>query len=74
MGWLQNTTTTATAPADMGTAAVVEGIDVSSHQGNVNWAAQWNAGERFAYVKATEGNTTPTRTSPSSTTARTTSG
>ena len=56
MGWLQNTTTTATAPADMGTAAVVEGIDVSSHQGNVDWAAQWNAGKRFAYVKATEGN------------------
>ena len=56
MGWLQNTTTTATAPAEMGTAAVVEGIDVSSHQGNVDWAAQWNAGKRFAYVKATEGN------------------
>jgi len=55
MGWLQNTTTSSAAPADLGTAAVVEGIDVSSHQGNVDWTAQWNAGKRFAYVKATEG-------------------
>jgi GH25 family lysozyme M1 (1,4-beta-N-acetylmuramidase) len=58
MGWTQNTTTSAAAsntPTDFGTAAVVEGIDVSSHQGNVDWAAQWNAGKRFAYVKATEG-------------------
>ena len=31
------------------------GIDVSSHQGNVNWPAQWADGKRFAYVKATEG-------------------
>jgi GH25 family lysozyme M1 (1,4-beta-N-acetylmuramidase) len=56
-GWLQNTTTTATAgtPADMGTAAVVDGIDVSSHQGNVDWNYWWNQGKRFAYVKATEG-------------------
>jgi len=36
MGWLQNTTTSSAAPAGLGTAAVVEGIDVSSHQGNVN--------------------------------------
>jgi lysozyme len=35
--------------------ATVAGIDVSSHQGNVDWQAQWNAGVRFAYVKATEG-------------------
>jgi GH25 family lysozyme M1 (1,4-beta-N-acetylmuramidase) len=55
MGWLQNTTTTAAAPTDMGTAAVVEGIDVSSHQGNVNWSYWWGQGKRFAYVKATEG-------------------
>jgi GH25 family lysozyme M1 (1,4-beta-N-acetylmuramidase) len=31
------------------------GIDVSSWQGNVNWPAQWAAGNKFAYVKATEG-------------------
>ncbi|WP_350278900.1 lysozyme [Kribbella sp. HUAS MG21] len=58
MGWLQNkttTTTTAAAPTDMGTAAVVDGIDVSSHQGNVNWTYWWGQGKRFAYVKATEG-------------------
>ncbi len=31
------------------------GMDVSSHQQNVNWAAAWAAGSRFAYAKATEG-------------------
>ncbi|MBG6189704.1 GH25 family lysozyme M1 (1,4-beta-N-acetylmuramidase) [Arthrobacter sp. CAN_A212] len=30
------------------------GVDVSSYQGNVNWAAAWNQGSRFAYTKATE--------------------
>jgi len=33
----------------------VEGIDVSSHQGNVDWGHWWRSGKRFAYVKATEG-------------------
>ncbi len=37
--------------------ASVAGIDFSSYQGNVNWQAQYNAGKRFAYVKATEGTT-----------------
>lgn len=36
-------------------AATVSGQDVSGWQGNVDWAAQYNAGSRFAYVKATEG-------------------
>ncbi|WP_063779693.1 lysozyme [Streptomyces sp. NBC_00370] len=31
------------------------GVDVSSHQGSVNWAALWSSGVRFAYTKATEG-------------------
>ncbi|MEU4603690.1 lysozyme [Kribbella sp. NPDC023972] len=53
MGWLQNTTTSS-APAVMAPAATVEGIDVSSHQGNVNWSYWWSQGKRFAYVKATE--------------------
>jgi GH25 family lysozyme M1 (1,4-beta-N-acetylmuramidase) len=53
-----------TIPAHEGTSfntravpapAGIPGIDVSSHQGNVNWQAQWNNGKRFAYVKATEG-------------------
>ncbi|OLR90876.1 lysozyme [Actinokineospora bangkokensis] len=38
-----------------GAEASVEGIDVASYQGNVDWAGQWGAGKRFAYVKATEG-------------------
>ncbi len=40
-----------------GAVASVLGIDVSSYQGDVNWPGQWNAGKRFAYVKATEGTT-----------------
>jgi GH25 family lysozyme M1 (1,4-beta-N-acetylmuramidase) len=59
MGWHnQNTATTAKGdqqPASIGTLATVSGIDVSSHQGNVNWASYWSGGKRFAYVKATEG-------------------
>jgi uncharacterized protein with LGFP repeats len=34
----------------------VQGLDVSGHQTSVDWQQQWNAGARFAYVKATEGN------------------
>src|SRR4051794_1089875 len=52
----------ATAVATLSTAspagaapAGLQGQDVSSYQGNVNWSAQWNAGSRFAYIKATEG-------------------
>jgi len=33
----------------------VQGMDVSSYQGNVNWSSAWSKGARFAYVKATEG-------------------
>jgi GH25 family lysozyme M1 (1,4-beta-N-acetylmuramidase) len=43
------------AGAAAATSTFVYGQDVSSGQGNVNWAAQWRAGSRFAYVKATEG-------------------
>ncbi|WP_432144486.1 lysozyme [Streptomyces sp. bgisy084] len=32
----------------------VEGVDVSSHNGNVTWSTLWKSGVRFAYVKATE--------------------
>jgi GH25 family lysozyme M1 (1,4-beta-N-acetylmuramidase) len=35
--------------------AGTQGQDVSGYQGSVNWTAQWNAGSRFAYIKATEG-------------------
>jgi GH25 family lysozyme M1 (1,4-beta-N-acetylmuramidase) len=44
--------------ARVGSAAplpVVPGLDVSSHQGAVDWTAVAAAGARFAYVKATEG-------------------
>ncbi|ACU40670.1 lysozyme [Actinosynnema mirum] len=44
-------------PRGPSAAAAVYGIDVSSYQGNVDWGGQWNAGRRFAYVKATEGTT-----------------
>lgn len=33
----------------------VPGMDVSSYDGNVDWATAWANGGRFAYVKATEG-------------------
>ncbi|ANW18185.1 lysozyme [Streptomyces clavuligerus] len=36
-------------------AVQTEGVDVSSHQGNVDWPALWNSGVKWAYVKATEG-------------------
>ena len=32
----------------------LQGMDVSSHQGTVDWQRAWNQGARFAYVKATE--------------------
>ncbi|KUL53368.1 lysozyme [Streptomyces sp. NRRL F-4489] len=34
--------------------ASVEGVDVSSHNGNVAWSTLWSSGVKFAYVKATE--------------------
>ncbi|MEU6991890.1 lysozyme [Streptomyces sp. NPDC046465] len=37
-----------------GGAAQTEGVDVSSHQGNVAWSTLWNSGVKWAYVKATE--------------------
>ncbi|MHA7292894.1 GH25 family lysozyme [Arthrobacter sp. HLT1-21] len=49
------------SPSEASAAAVntwrpqgIVGVDVSSHQGNVNWSAVWNQGSRFAYTKATE--------------------
>ncbi len=37
--------------------AQLHGIDVSSYQGNVNWTAVRDAGNSFAFTKATEGTT-----------------
>ncbi|UJW34026.1 lysozyme [Saccharothrix sp. AJ9571] len=45
----------AIGPGGVQITASVEGIDVSGHQGNVNWQHWWNQGKRFAFVKATEG-------------------
>ncbi|MFE3016061.1 lysozyme [Streptomyces sp. NPDC059256] len=36
-------------------ATQTEGVDVASHQGNVDWPALWTSGVKWAYVKATEG-------------------
>jgi GH25 family lysozyme M1 (1,4-beta-N-acetylmuramidase) len=46
-----------TEAANTWMAPGVQGLDVSSHQTTVNWAAQYIMGARFAYVKATEGTT-----------------
>ncbi|CAM5563394.1 lysozyme [Streptomyces xanthochromogenes] len=35
--------------------AATEGVDTSSHNGNVSWPTLWNSGVKWAYVKATEG-------------------
>ncbi len=35
--------------------AVIQGIDVSHHQGTINWTTVKNAGLQFAFTKATEG-------------------
>ena len=44
------------APGGVSAQAVqTEGVDVSSHQGNVAWSTLWNSGVKWAYVKATEG-------------------
>jgi GH25 family lysozyme M1 (1,4-beta-N-acetylmuramidase) len=39
----------------IGAKASVRGIDVSSHQGKVNWKRWWRKGKRFVWIKATEG-------------------
>ncbi|PRY63688.1 GH25 family lysozyme M1 (1,4-beta-N-acetylmuramidase) [Knoellia remsis] len=38
-------------------ATQTPGMDVASHQGNVDWNYWWGQGMKFAYVKATEGTT-----------------
>ncbi len=40
---------------DADLAAETEGVDVSSHQGDVAWPTLWDSGVKWAYVKATEG-------------------
>ena len=44
---------------DVGIPARTCGIDVSHHQGNIDWSEVYNAGYRFTFVKATEGDHRP---------------
>lgn len=55
MGWSRHGEGPSSPPSTSRQASVA-GMDVSGHQGNVNWQGAWNNGARFAYVKATEGN------------------
>ena len=58
MGWKERDPRTRTmVSAPTAAASGVPGIDVSGHQGSVDWAGQYGAGKRFAFVKATEGRT-----------------
>jgi GH25 family lysozyme M1 (1,4-beta-N-acetylmuramidase) len=61
MGWTHDgSRAPAPSRSEASTAASATqtpGIDVSSWQGDVDWASWWSQGKRFAYVKATEGTT-----------------
>jgi GH25 family lysozyme M1 (1,4-beta-N-acetylmuramidase) len=43
------------AEPDVSPLQTVEGVDVASHQGDVDWATLYGSGVQFAYAKATEG-------------------
>ncbi|GGW77124.1 hydrolase [Streptomyces lucensis JCM 4490] len=43
------------APPTDDRATQTEGVDVSSHQGDVDWPKLWDGSVRWAYTKATEG-------------------
>ncbi|NEB80992.1 lysozyme [Streptomyces sp. SID14478] len=44
-----------TGQGPVGRVTQTEGVDVSSHQGNVAWSTLWSSGVKWAYTKATEG-------------------
>ncbi|WP_459735995.1 lysozyme [Streptomyces sp. E-15] len=46
---------TSGAPPPVSRATQTEGVDVASHQGDVDWRKLWDSGTRWAYTKATEG-------------------
>ncbi|MEU3415367.1 MULTISPECIES: lysozyme [unclassified Streptomyces] len=54
IGVLAHDGSSGTPPPDS-RATQTEGVDVSSHQGDVDWRSLWNSGVRWAYTKATEG-------------------
>lgn len=35
----------------------IQGMDVSQHQGNINWASVFESGKSFVFIKAMEGAT-----------------
>jgi GH25 family lysozyme M1 (1,4-beta-N-acetylmuramidase) len=51
-------TNPAPTPVPTPTPAYVDGIDVSYHQGPINWPQVASAGKRFAFVRATAGTLT----------------
>lgn len=55
MGWRTRQLESSRLRAQAFTPTGVLGIDVSSHQGKVNWSSWRKKGRTFAYVKATEG-------------------
>jgi GH25 family lysozyme M1 (1,4-beta-N-acetylmuramidase) len=57
MGWSGRGTQGAGMPPAGSAATRTSGIDVSHWQGTLNWASQYSAGVRFAWIKATEGTT-----------------
>ena len=50
--------TPAPTPVPTPTPAYVDGVDVSYHQGPINWPQVASAGKRFAFVRATAGTLT----------------
>ena len=46
------------SPSPTATPTYVDGIDVSYHQGTIDWRQVANAGKRFAFVRATAGTLT----------------
>ncbi len=55
---VQPTPTPTPTPVPTPTPAYVDGIDVSYHQGPINWPQVATAGKRFAFVRATAGTLT----------------
>lgn len=51
------TATAVVVSASPAQAATTPGIDVSNHQGAINWTSVRNAGIQFAFIKASEGTT-----------------
>lgn len=53
----ENTASDTSTETPSDAASSITGIDVSSHQGDVDWAQVKASGQTFAFAKATQGNT-----------------